>query len=283
MSEKFLFTGSPAKLAQHRALFEQIRQAGCQLEPLELEALAQEREKSTQALLIGGDGSLNYYINSIMRTPRGTMLPLVYLCAGTGNDFARLFPDREPTIENFLRLKDGKLMEIPIAKCNNVYFINAASGGSLAEVTASKELKIKENLGRLTYFLEGAKKALDIKYQEYLIDNGAFEKRARALGFLVAQGAFAGGGVKISSSTRLHGGPFECAFFLENSMLKHLKAFLELQKDFSHLSRETVFSFRSEKLKISSSREIKVKLDGEPYASRELLFSRSSTPLLLRT
>ena len=267
---------SPKIKEEYADLINSIKQRGHILKEFDITAW---QDSSHITLLLGGDGSLNYFINSCRKKGILVMPTVLYLACGTGNDFSRLFKNREPNIENFEFLLKGTVKEIPIAQCNDIYFINVATGGELAKITQTKNEGAKKYLGRLSYYLEGVKAGKELELREYSVTTAHLQKPMKAFGFIVAQGAYAGGGVKVSESARLHPFLFECAFFEQLGLKEVFLSFLEMQKEYSNLKEEHGELMKEPWLSIASKEPIPVKLDGEPYQSKELHFKHSEAVL----
>ncbi|MCO4754880.1 MAG: hypothetical protein KC478_10395 [Bacteriovoracaceae bacterium] len=280
MNHLYLFAPTNVR-NEFRTLIDAIREKVATLEDFEPETWKLKRQT---VVVLGGDGSLNYFLNLCKKHELDIFPTVLYLAYGTGNDFSRLFEFRDPNIENFELLLNGTVKEIPIAQCNDRLFINVATGGELAKVTEQKDKGAKKTIGKLSYYLDGLKVSMDLKEQLYkVITEQEKEKTIQAFGFIIAQGAFAGGGIKISESKRLHPYLFECAFFKKNGLKELLLTFLEMQKDYSKLKNDSCKFLRVPWIRISSQEEISIKLDGEPYESKELLFKHSERflPLLV--
>jgi YegS/Rv2252/BmrU family lipid kinase len=103
----------------------------------------------------GGDGTINEVVCGMLRadatTPAVAVLPL-----GTANDFAN--GCGIPTDDPLAALKlaaTGQIHPIDVGQANDRYFINVASGGFGAEVTANTPPELKRALGGTAYSLMG--------------------------------------------------------------------------------------------------------------------------------
>ncbi|MBC77642.1 MAG: hypothetical protein CME64_16675 [Halobacteriovoraceae bacterium] len=272
MRELYLCASSEVK-TKNENLLSSIKANGFKIKTYSPKASSPE----DKVLVLGGDGSLNHFLN--LHSDCSRLPHLVYLACGTGNDFSRLFKNREPTFENFLTLYEGKPLDIPIAMCNERYFINVASGGDLARITNPSDDEKKKNWGKLSYYLEGIKATTTLERKKFKITAGKIKKQVEAVGFVIAQGAYAGGGIKVTQSAGLHPYLFECLFFKSDSIFDGLRSFIELQKDFSELDSDQVSFFRSESLTIECDKKDCVKLDGEPYWDTIFKFKHSDETL----
>ena len=167
-----------------------------------------ELENIDQALILGGDGTLNYFVNHYPFNETNNIVNVLYFPVGTANDFARslkLIPTL-PDFEKFVSIMENSAtVEIPLMRCNDQYFINVASVGLPAKVTNSGEDWAKRILGRFNYYLESfeqliSKDGYNIKIQDKI----SADLTLQSQGFIVSQGMYAGGRVKVTTSFNPH-------------------------------------------------------------------------------
>ncbi len=270
---KLFLCASEEVQSTHKDLLQEIRNEGFNLTPYN----QQECSKNSRVLVLGGDGSLNYFLN--LHKDKETLPQILYLACGTGNDFSRLFKNREPTLTNFFQLIKGSTIDLPLAECNGEYFINVASGGELAKITNPKKEANKERLGKLSYYLEGFKASMSLKKSTYKVSIDGSTRKIEAFGYIVAQGVYAGGGIKVSQSANIHPCLFDCLFFKAEGVVEMIRSFIELQKDFSDLDNTLVDFFKCKSLVIEPKGKEIVKLDGEPYSDSKFYFKHSTKTL----
>ncbi|NLN07469.1 MAG: YegS/Rv2252/BmrU family lipid kinase [Firmicutes bacterium] len=103
-------------------------------------------------LAAGGDGTIHQVVNALARHPSPP--PLVVLPAGTSNDLAHNLG--LPPLEAVLPMLDLlQPMTLDIGLAGNRYFINAATGGLLTDIGYKVDQRLKNNLGRIAYYLQG--------------------------------------------------------------------------------------------------------------------------------
>jgi len=100
----------------------------------------------------GGDGTVHQVVNVLARRPSPP--PLVVLPAGTSNDFA--YNLGLPSLEAVLpKLDLLQPLTLDLGLAGNRYFINAATGGLLTDIGYKVDQRLKNNLGRFAYYLQG--------------------------------------------------------------------------------------------------------------------------------
>lgn len=131
---------------------------------------------SSLLIVLGGDGSINESINSIV----GKDIYFGFLPLGTGNDFCRtVYPDKDiyDIIEG---LNDIEIKEVDLIKVNKEYSINVMSFG-FESIVLEKSLQLKKYLGRLNKLsvilgvLFTLNKIKPVKYQyKYKLKDGTY-------------------------------------------------------------------------------------------------------------
>jgi len=103
----------------------------------------------------GGDGTLNEVVHGLMGLPRKARPVFGLVPLGTANDFATgCGIPRDPETALALCLQ-GKAVPIDVGKANEHWFLNVASAGFGAEVTATTSPELKRLLGPAAYTVMG--------------------------------------------------------------------------------------------------------------------------------
>jgi diacylglycerol kinase family enzyme len=224
-------------------------------------------------VVVGGDGTLNHVVNSLMKIAAEKRCPVCYVPYGTGNDFARTVGLGEAAPLELLQAALGPgadFLPVTVGECGSSHFVNMATGGIFATVTPEANPAFKNMAGRWAYFIHGIGKLLERETVNVSV-NGA--EAVPALGFFVANARFAGGGVQVLSRAD----PFDpnLEFLLVPDMpTKDLLALgLELQKDSPDLSAFPVRVRKVSRLRLAFDREVPINLDGEQVRLREAAFA----------
>lgn len=234
-------------------------------------------------IVLGGDGSLNYLVNLLDSISNQKIL---YFPAGTANDFAKSLKINRSAINvNIIRdiIENAPLIDVPIMCCNDKRFINVATGGALALITSSGEDILKKLTGKLIYYVGALEEILSPNNYEITYQfEGESEVSITTNGFIISQGIFAGGGVKIT--------PHICSSFKEKfnfltlaskDLTSSLGDIIKLQKedDVCELDGSKIITKDLCSLTLRSNRELPLKIDGEEYSSKILEFSKIKNTL----
>jgi len=209
----------------------------------------------------GGDGTLNEVVNGVVA--RGGESAVAAMAFGTANDFARATGILDLTPMEALSLAaHGLATPIDVGRCNERYFLNVASGGFGAEVTASTPVELKSFLGGLAYTLTGLFKLLTEEERQARVRHPGGDWEGTLLLFTVANARMAGGGYVVGPNARLDDGLLDLqvvsSFGLEVTEYFG-QLFVEKTLDATHGPAQVV-----PWLEIESPNELQVNLDGEP-------------------
>lgn len=215
-------------------------------------------------MAVGGDGTINEVVNGLMKS--GTNTPLAILPAGTVNDFATFLEIPADPYSYARMIMNFNKLAVDVGKAGSKYFLNVAAGGLLTDIAYKVPSESKTSLGRMAYWLEGAKDIpgnifnglpLTIESREDFFDD-------EALLFIIANTTSVGGMKKLVPYAELTDGLLDVLVVskLEFGGLLPLLGKLLIG---DHLSNDNVTYFQTDKLYLSSSgaEEIRLDLDGE--------------------
>ena len=107
----------------------------------------------------GGDGTLNHVVSAILslKLPQ----PLLYIPAGTTNDFAKNLSLPTDPLKASALLENGGVCHYDVGAFNERYFNYIAAFGAFTNVSWGTSQQIKNALGYAAYFLSGVLSAPD--------------------------------------------------------------------------------------------------------------------------
>ena len=114
----------------------------------------------------GGDGTLNEVVHGLMDLSTVARPVLGVVPLGTANDFATGCGIPRDPEEALAICMEGNEVPIDLGKANEHWFLNAASIGFGAEVTATTPLELKRLLGHAAYTMMGAILATNIRHYQ---------------------------------------------------------------------------------------------------------------------
>jgi len=210
----------------------------------------------------GGDGTLNEVLHGLMDLSEVTRPILGIVPLGTANDFASgCGIPRNPTEALALCMK-GDGVPIDVGKANDHWFMNAASSGFGAEITATTSPDLKRLLGPAAYTLMGAILAINLHHYRGKLLLPGREITGSGLVAIVGNGRQTGGGIQVAPRARIDDGLLDVLVVREISPTALLAAARELQQlppDGDYISYS-----QTPWLEVHPEEAIPVNLDGEP-------------------
>lgn len=115
--------------------------------------LAENPGRFDAVVCCGGDGTLHYTVNDVMRLPGS--LPVGYLPFGSTNDFAASVGLRRPLEENCAAIGAFAPRALDLGRFNQRHFCYVAAFGMFTAVSYQTPQATKNLLGHFAYVLEG--------------------------------------------------------------------------------------------------------------------------------
>ncbi|MEX2112829.1 MAG: YegS/Rv2252/BmrU family lipid kinase, partial [Pirellulales bacterium] len=155
----------------------------------------------------GGDGTLSEVVHGIVSLEKPAETAVAVVPYGTANDFATgCGIAKGNPLAALLLAAHGAIQRIDVGKVNDHHFINVASGGFGAQVTAETPAPLKKALGGAAYSLMGLITAAKMTpYEGQLITPDGAERHSMLL-MAVGNGRLAGGGYAVTPRAILNDG-----------------------------------------------------------------------------
>ncbi len=241
--------------------------------PSEVETMVQEAADNGINRLIagGGDGTLNLLVNALMKIEPSRRPEMAILPVGTANDFARAATVPLDPLEALLLAVDGDAAPVDVGSVNERFFLNVASGGFGAQVTAETPPELKALFGGAAYALTGLLKLFDFIpiRGKMRIGEESFEGSAYATA--VCNGRQAGGGMLLAPDAKVDDGLFDVVLYT----LDDLPIPATLAPPSSPLGWILPYKkiFRASDVEFTPEEGLRqINLDGEPYESEHFHF-----------
>jgi YegS/Rv2252/BmrU family lipid kinase len=228
----------------------------------------------TDVWIVGGDGTLNYFINQYPEIK----LPLVIFNGGTGNDVRWLLYGKKDFEEQLEIALTAYPKPIDAGKCNERFFINGVGIGFEGAVAASLTGK-KKKPGKTSFLIAILKKIFFYRSKKYKVQiegmpylpGMAYLENAESkhLMISVSNGKRAGGGFHIAPAAAADDGLLDVVLIKAISPLMRLRYLPVIEKG-KHLHLSFVHYFQTKKIMIESDELIQSHLDGEVYQDHKM-------------
>jgi lipid kinase YegS len=221
-------------------------------------------------LAAGGDGTLNEVVNGVMKS--GGRCAVGVLPFGTANDFAAACGATAlPLCDLLLQAAEEAATPIDVCLANDRLFVNAASGGFGAEVTAQTPIWVKDLLGGLAYTLTGALMALNVTACEARMRSPAWAWAGPLLLLAVANGRLAGGGYEVAPRARLDDRLLDIVVIPDIDLAQLPALVQDLFTDATN-GLGHVHNFQAPWLEVETANGLHVSVDGEPLFASSFRF-----------
>ena len=210
----------------------------------------------------GGDGTLNEVVHGLMDLSMDARPVLGVVPLGTANDFATgCGIPREPETALALCL-EGEAVPIDVGKANEHWFLNAASVGFGAEVTATTSPELKRLLGPAAYTVMGAILAMNVHHYHGRLILPDREIIGSSPVAIVANGCQTGGSFQVAPRALIDDG------LLDVLVVRHIPATAALTaaRELQQLSPngKYISYWQTPWAEVHPEEAIPVNLDGEP-------------------
>ena len=218
----------------------------------------------TDAWIIGGDGTLNYFINQYP----DIKIPLTIFNGGTGNDVHWLLYGNKSFAEQLELVLTAVAKPIDAGRCNEKLFINGVGigfEGAIAERVAGK----KKKPGKTSFLIAILKKIFFYHSKSYSIRSEEITEQGKYLMISVSNGRRAGGGFHIAPIAKADDGLLDVTLINAISFVFRLRWLPVIEKG-KHLHLSFISHFITQKIIIESEQAMQTHLDGEIYKSKKL-------------
>ncbi len=210
----------------------------------------------------GGDGTLHDIINGMMRTEYEKRVPIVYIPAGSTNDFAYTLNLPSNVVEAAKLSKSGYTFECDIAQFNEKYFVYTAAFGLFTDLSYATPQNLKNVFGHAAYVINGAGSLARMKkYRMTVRMNGREITDDFVYGMVVSSESIGGIRGITGPDVKLNDGEYEL-FLVRDTKPMELPELVNdiLRKNFNN---PNIVYARVKEVNFSSEAPIPWTLDGE--------------------
>ena len=231
----------------------------------------------TDIWIVGGDGTLNYFVNNY----QDIKLPLVIFNGGTGNDFHWLLYGKISFEEQLQLVLSAAPKPIDLGRCNDKFFINGVGVGFEGEVARSLTGK-KKRAGKASFMAMILRKIFSYRSTSYrIIGDDKIIASKKYLMIDISNGSRAGGGFHIAPQAKADDGLFDVVLVDALHPLKRLRWLPVIEKG-KHPGLSFIHISRVKKIIIESDSIIQSHLDGEYFSAQKLEIEILPGKLLFR-
>ncbi len=239
-----------------------------------------------RVVAVGGDGTVNEVANGIINSKNPAETKLGVISTGTGSDFIRSVGIPRDyvkacsclTSERSLTVDVGVVEYHKLGKKTERYFINTAGIGFDAAVVATTEKASKRFGGTIPYLLGFLRTMLTYRNKPVTIRVDDEIETRRVVSVMVANGCFAGGGMRFAPGAKLDDGFLDMLVISDMSKFELVKAFPSVYKG-THIYHPKVKLHQTTQVSVESTEKLPVYADGEVLGEGPVTFRLMSHKL----
>lgn len=217
----------------------------------------------TEAWIVGGDGTLNFFINQYPQFD----LPMAIFKGGTGNDFHWLLYGDLPLGRQVERVLTAAPQPVDAGYCNNRLFLNGVGIGFDGKV-AKDLVDKKKKSGKTSYLLTVLKNIF--RYPSFLcsVNTHNFHWGKKCFMISVANGRRYGGGFQVTPKSLVNDGLLDISIVGKIHPLARLRYLPVIEKG-RHLDLPFITYIKSSMAIVKTREEVPAHADGEFFSARQ--------------
>lgn len=212
----------------------------------------------SDVFLIGGDGTLNYFINLYP----DISLPVTLFKGGSGNDFAWKLYGNISIKQQFYNAINSSPKSIDAGICNGRMFLNGVGIGFDGAIVKSMGSKKFISAGFLAYLFSVIKHLFFYREERIKIESENFLQHDRLFMITVANGSRYGGGFMVSPESKIDDGMLNIVTIKKIAPFKRMLYLPSMSKG-THLKAKFTSAGLGRCVTISSQRNVSAHCDGE--------------------
>lgn len=232
------------------------------ISPQDIEDAA-SRSADVECLVVaGGDGSIHHAVNGLMKLEPSNRPALGILPVGTANDLAYALNLPKEISDACEVIARGQTFEMDLGLVNDRYFINVASAGLLSDISPKVNVRVKNTIGHLAYYLKGLESLPTFRpFRVEFVNNG--QRQAEDILLMLAVNGISVGGMRqLMPQASLTDGKLDVLMIKQSGLPETLLLLVRLLRG-EPVEDDKIIQFQTEELTIYPDREISSDLDGE--------------------
>ncbi|WP_408009517.1 diacylglycerol/lipid kinase family protein [Pseudalkalibacillus sp. A8] len=208
----------------------------------------------------GGDGTIYELINAISpfeQRPAFGILP-----GGTCNDFSRAIGLSQDPLNAAEQICMQHFRSIDVGKCNHQYFLNFWGIGLITEISTNINPKVKENFGRLSYYLSAIQTISQEKTFHLKLESDQCAYEGEAAMVLIGNGPFTGGIRAFFPGSNIEDGKLE-VMIIESNRFQTFFDMLRAKVMNDVPNSEEILYFQTDRISIEAAPTQIIDCDGE--------------------
>lgn len=236
-----------------------IRRAGS---PADIEHTAAKSSDVHALVVAGGDGSVHHAVNGLMRIKEKERPVLGIVPAGTANDLAFALHLPRSIAAACSVINQGRIFSMDLGVVNDRYFVNVAAAGFLTDISQKVDVRVKNVLGQLAYYLKGIESLPSFRPFRLQYDLEGKHYQEEVMLFLAVNGLSVGGLRQLMPRASLSDGKLDILLVRQSGWPEVVRILFSLLRGEKTVS-EKIEQFQAEEIMVYTDRSLTSDLDGE--------------------
>lgn len=209
----------------------------------------------------GGDGTVHIVANLMQHGKID--LPLGIIGSGTSNDFATYLGINTDLTSYLDIIAERRTRPVDLGRVGDDYFINVASAGMMTDIAHEVNVRLKNALGKLAYYLKAVGEVPKIHPISLSIEADGRHYDANAYLFVVVNSSTVGSMKHIADDVQVDDGLLDLLAIQNCSLAKLAGVTKDLLSGKSVAEKDAVIHIKASKFTIAASEPLQSDLDGE--------------------
>lgn len=219
-------------------------------------------------MVAGGDGTVNDVVNGLGKAGFPDSVTLALLPSGTGNDLAATLciPEDPDLAEDVIRQNRVRTLDAARVRSDGIgerFFINVATGGLGAEISAANDEEMKGRWGKLSYLRASLEVAKDFDVRELTLYLDGEQRKVKAVNMAVGNCRYTGGGWPATPRANPEDGLLDVVVIEDIGMQELLTLGPMAFAKADYLDKEGVFFTRAKEIRVETRPSLDFTADGE--------------------
>ena len=219
------------------------------------------REAGVEGVIAaGGDGTVHGIVNIIVKEELN--LPMGIFSSGTSNDFAThlgLAGRLENYIDNILM---GRTRWIDLGRIGEEYFINVASAGVMTNIAHEVDVRLKNALGKMAYYLKGIGELPRFRSVKFTIEADGERYEEEGFLFVLVNSDVVAGFSNVAAQAKIDDGKLDFLLVRKCSIPELMALTAEIVSG-RGISEKNVLYLQAKHFRISADTALQSDVDGE--------------------
>lgn len=230
--------------------------------PQDIEKVSAGAADADVLVVAGGDGTIHWAVNGLMKLPEDRRPRLGILPVGTANDLAYALKLPKTIPEACRTILNGRTIAMDVGKVNDRYFVNVASAGFLTDVSPKVDIKVKNSLGQLAYYLKGLESLSSFRSFQVTYLAGDKPVTEEVVLLLAVNGLSVGGLRNMVPGASLTDGKLDVIMVRQSGWPEAIRLLLRALRG-EKMNGDRIIQLRTDQLAVECDREVGSDLDGE--------------------